>query len=209
MLGWLALLVDSDAAKDAEMAQMAEIFPLQVLRDSFIALLGNQPFRGSRSRREIVGSCRRRAGFLDRLNLDRQHPITAHSGDYESRSAAGAELAAGAFPGGDCVRVMIGFRGNGLRPALVGERRASRAAGDRGVGVARARVADKTRDEVREIYPAELNARDLPAPRDTVLDAIVDSISGNPLPAARLATESLVQTGRAVGRLSRRFRPGN
>jgi hypothetical protein len=74
---------------------------------------------------------------------------------------------------------------------------------------ARARAAGKTRDETREIYLAELNARDLPEPSGAVLDAIVDSIGGNPLPAVRLATESLVQTGKAIGRLSRLFRSGS
>jgi hypothetical protein len=74
---------------------------------------------------------------------------------------------------------------------------------------ARARAAGKGRDEIREIYVAELNARGLRTPREDLLDAAVDRITGNPLPAARLAVKSLVQTGKALHELSRLFRPGS
>jgi hypothetical protein len=50
-----------------------------------------------------------------------------------------------------------------------------------------------TRDEIHEIYISELNARDLTQPSDAVLNAAVDRVSGNPLPAVRLAAESLAQ----------------
>lgn len=75
---------------------------------------------------------------------------------------------------------------------------------------ARARVAGtgKGRDEIREIYLAELDARGLTKPGDTVVDAIVDRLSGHPLHAARLAAESLVQAGKAIYELSRRLRSG-
>jgi hypothetical protein len=73
---------------------------------------------------------------------------------------------------------------------------------------ARAGAASKSRDEIREIYLAERNARGLQAPGDTVLDAIVDHISGNPLPAVRIAAESLVQMGKGIHALSRDFRSG-
>jgi hypothetical protein len=73
---------------------------------------------------------------------------------------------------------------------------------------AQARAAGKGRDEIREILVAELNARGLKKPSDTVLDAIVDRISGNPLPAVRLAAESLVQVSKGIHELSRRFRSG-
>jgi hypothetical protein len=74
---------------------------------------------------------------------------------------------------------------------------------------ARARAAGKDRDEIREIYIAELNSRGLRAPREDHLDAAVDQITGNPLTAARLAVENLAQTGKALRELSRVFRPGS
>lgn len=74
---------------------------------------------------------------------------------------------------------------------------------------ARARAAGKSRDEIREIYVAELNARGLTKPSAAVLDAVVDRISGNPLPTARLAVEGLVQLGKGLRELARLFRaPG-
>ncbi len=73
---------------------------------------------------------------------------------------------------------------------------------------ARARAAGKGRDEIREIYVAELTARSLEKPSDAVLDAVVDRISGNPIPAVRLAAESLVQLGKELHKLSRLFRTG-
>jgi hypothetical protein len=72
-----------------------------------------------------------------------------------------------------------------------------------------ARFAGKSRDEIREMLVAELTARGLKKPSDTILDAIVDRISGNPQPAGRLAAESLVQVGKALHELSRRLRPGS
>jgi hypothetical protein len=74
---------------------------------------------------------------------------------------------------------------------------------------ARARAAGKDRDEIREIYVAELTSRGLRAPREDHLDAAVDQITGNPLPAARLVVEDLAQMGRALRELSRIFRPGS
>jgi len=73
---------------------------------------------------------------------------------------------------------------------------------------ARALAAGKTRDEIREIYLAELNARSLTIPRDDLLEAVVDRIGGNPLPAARLTAESLAQMGKALHEISRIFRSG-
>jgi len=74
---------------------------------------------------------------------------------------------------------------------------------------ARARAAGKSRDEIRGIYIAELNARGLKAPREDVLDAIVGRITGNPLPAARLAVAGLAQLAKALNELSRPFRSGS
>jgi hypothetical protein len=73
----------------------------------------------------------------------------------------------------------------------------------------RARAAGKGRDEIREIYVAELTARGLKQPSDAVLDAVVDRIRGNPLPAVRLGVEGLVQVGKGVHELFRLFRPGS
>jgi len=74
---------------------------------------------------------------------------------------------------------------------------------------AKARAAGRSREEVREIYLAELSARGMKAPAEPVLDAIVERITtGNPLPAARLLGESLVQIGQGLYGLARLFRPG-
>lgn len=53
---------------------------------------------------------------------------------------------------------------------------------------------------------AELTARGLKIPREDLLDAAVERITGNPLPAARLAVEGLAQMGKALHELSRIFR---
>jgi hypothetical protein len=87
-------------------------------------------------------------------------------------------------------------------------RRCSRA-GREAFESARARAAGKGRDEIREIYLAERNARGLRTPREDVLDAVVDRITGNPLPAARVAVEGVAQMGKALHELSRLFRSGS
>jgi hypothetical protein len=74
---------------------------------------------------------------------------------------------------------------------------------------ARARAVGKSRDEIREIYLAELNARGLTAPREGILDAVVDRIGGNPLPAARLAVGGLAQMGKALHELAQILRSGS
>jgi hypothetical protein len=74
---------------------------------------------------------------------------------------------------------------------------------------ARARATGKSRDEIREIYVAELNARGLKVPRADVLDVVVERIMGNPLPAARLAAETLAQMGKDLHELFRFFRRGS
>jgi hypothetical protein len=74
---------------------------------------------------------------------------------------------------------------------------------------ARAKAGGKGRDEIREVYLAELTARGLERPSDAVLDAVVDRISGNPLPAVRLAVESLVHVGKGLHELARLFRSGS
>jgi hypothetical protein len=78
--------------------------------------------------------------------------------------------------------------------------RARRDAGQAAQQAAQARAAGKGRDEIREIYIAELNARGLTQPSDTILDVTVDSISGKPFPTVR----SLVALGKEIRELSRR-----
>jgi hypothetical protein len=71
---------------------------------------------------------------------------------------------------------------------------------------ARGRVAGMSRAQIREAYVAELRARGLKVPDEAVLDAVVDHIGGNPVPAALVAGESLVQLGKSLHGLIRLFR---
>jgi hypothetical protein len=113
-------------------------------------------------------------------------------------------------PGAEQERRRLDENGADLRDfdeRLEDRRRRSRAYRE-AFEAARARAAGKGHDEIREIYIAELNARGLKQPSDTVLDAVVKRINGNPLPAVRLAAESLVQVGKGIHALSRHFRSG-
>lgn len=78
--------------------------------------------------------------------------------------------------------------------------RARREAARAAQQAAQARAAGKGRDEIREIYIAELNARGLTQPSDTILNVTVDSISGKPFPTVR----GLVAMGKEIRELSRR-----
>ena len=60
------------------------------------------------------------------------------------------------------------------------------------------RAAGRSREEVRDIYVAELRSRGLAMPSDSALDAAVESIMGNPLPSARLMGEGLIETGKLL-----------
>jgi hypothetical protein len=71
-----------------------------------------------------------------------------------------------------------------------------------------ARATGKSRAEIREIYLAELRARDLRMPAEPVLDALVERIKGNPLPAARVLGESLAGIGKGFHELFKLFRQG-
>jgi hypothetical protein len=113
-------------------------------------------------------------------------------------------------PGAEQERRRLDETGADLRDfdeRLEERRRRSRASRE-AFEVARARAAGKGRDEIREIYIAERSARGLTQPSDTVLDAVVSRISGNPLPAVRLAAESLVQMGKGIHALSWHLRSG-
>jgi hypothetical protein len=51
---------------------------------------------------------------------------------------------------------------------------------------AKAKAAGKNREQIRDLYTAELRARGLKIPPDEILDAEVDAISGDYRPIARL-----------------------
>jgi hypothetical protein len=65
----------------------------------------------------------------------------------------------------------------------------------------KARAKGMSREEIRHAYIAELRARNLKIPADPVLDAAVDSIKGNPLPAARLLGQNLAGMGKELHKL--------
>jgi len=70
------------------------------------------------------------------------------------------------------------------------------------------RITGESHAEIREIYAAELRARDLEIPPEHILDAVVERIKGNPLPAARVAGESLVEMSKGFRELFKLFRQG-
>jgi hypothetical protein len=72
---------------------------------------------------------------------------------------------------------------------------------------ARARAPGKSRDDIKEIYLAELDTRGMKAPAGQVLDAIAARIEGNPLPAVRLLADGLVQAGKSFYKVVRQSRP--
>lgn len=112
-------------------------------------------------------------------------------------------------PGADAERRRLDEAGIGDRPDFGAQyeeaQRRSRARAE-AFESARARAVGRDRDQIREIYVAELRARGLKVPADPVLDAVVDRINGDPLPAARLAGESLVRMGKALYGLSRHLK---
>jgi hypothetical protein len=56
---------------------------------------------------------------------------------------------------------------------------------------AKAQAAGKTREQIRDLYMAELRARGLDMPPDQTLDAEVDAIAGYYRPAMRLMGQAL------------------
>jgi hypothetical protein len=56
------------------------------------------------------------------------------------------------------------------------------------------------------MYVAELRAQGLKVPEDPVLEAVADRITGNPLPAIRLAGEGLARMGKGLYDFYRHFR---
>lgn len=70
----------------------------------------------------------------------------------------------------------------------------------------RARAAGKSRDQIREMYVAELTSRGVAIPAELILNAVVERIAGNPAPAGRALGESLAQVSKGIAGLSRIFR---
>lgn len=82
-------------------------------------------------------------------------------------------------------------------------------AGKEAFAAARARAAGKNREEIRRLYLAELHARNLQIPADPILDTAIDSITGNPLPAARLLGHQLISMGKEIHKLTKLFTQGH
>jgi hypothetical protein len=87
-------------------------------------------------------------------------------------------------------------------------RRRSRARRD-AVQAVRAASGGKTRDEIRQLYIDEMRSRCLDLPGDDVVDAHLDFMAGNPVPAMRLAGQSLTEVARALAGIARIFRPSS
>jgi hypothetical protein len=67
-------------------------------------------------------------------------------------------------------------------------------------------AAGKSRDEIRELYLAELRSRGLEPPSEQFLEATVEQIAGNPIPAIRLVGEGLAQMAKGAAGLGRLLR---
>ena len=59
------------------------------------------------------------------------------------------------------------------------------------------------------MYIDEMRSRGLNLPGEDVIDAHLDFIAGNPVPAMRLAGQSLTQVARALAEIARVFRPNS
>jgi hypothetical protein len=73
----------------------------------------------------------------------------------------------------------------------------------------KARATGLSREEIRQAYIAELHARNLNIPAAPILDAAVDSITGNPLPAARILSKHLATMGKDLHKLTKLFTQGH
>ncbi|HEY6791493.1 MAG TPA: hypothetical protein VI365_29695 [Trebonia sp.] len=58
---------------------------------------------------------------------------------------------------------------------------------------ARSKVAGKSREEIRDLYIAELRARGQEIPSEEALDANVAALTGNYLPTARIVGRAAVE----------------
>jgi len=93
-----------------------------------------------------------------------------------------------------------------MREEIEDRRRRSRARRD-ALQAVRAGSGGRTRAEIRQLYVDEMRFRGLDLPADDVIEAHLDFFAGNPLPAMRLAGQSMTQAARALGELARIFRP--
>lgn len=73
----------------------------------------------------------------------------------------------------------------------------------------KARSTGKTREEIRDMYVAELHAGGLEAPSEPALDATVDAITSTKLQTARMLGETIIGTGKGLYRLVRLFSQGH
>lgn len=71
---------------------------------------------------------------------------------------------------------------------------------------ARRAAAGKSRDEIRDLYVAELRSRGLEPPTEPFLAATVEHIAGNPVPAARLVAHGIARLGKGAVGLARLLR---
>lgn len=70
---------------------------------------------------------------------------------------------------------------------------------------AQVQATGRSREEIRDIYVAELRARGLRVPGEAGLDAAVDAITGSTLHAVRVTGRSLAELAKALYRMSRLF----
>jgi hypothetical protein len=89
---------------------------------------------------------------------------------------------------------------SGFRDYLGEELRNNQARKEAGDAV-QARAAGKTREQVKELYLAELRARELKIPADDLLDAVVDSMMGDDRPLTRLFGRELATSAREITKL--------
>jgi hypothetical protein len=87
------------------------------------------------------------------------------------------------------------------------EARARSRASREAFAATKARAAGLDREQIRQAYIAELRARSLKIPPDPVLKVAVDSLMGNPLPAARLLGQNLTAMGKEIHKLIKLFTP--
>lgn len=104
-------------------------------------------------------------------------------------------------PGAEVARQRLDDAGRTVRDfdEMQEERQRRRSAGKEAAVAAQARAAGMSREEIREIYIAELRARNLKVPEERVLDAVVESIiTGSRLPAISVLGEILFETGKGI-----------
>jgi hypothetical protein len=107
--------------------------------------------------------------------------------------------------------VLLGFMNSKVLPGCtqtVYGRRRSRVRKE-AFTATKARAAGLNREQVREAYLEELHARNLKIPPDPILKVAVDSIMGNPLPAARLLGQHLTAMGKEIHKLTKLFTQGH